>query len=95
MHSFGPQGLAAQAAVPVGGQVPELGQGRAQAATAHSSGRDSAVPLPGAGMGMPAAPAPEAACPGRWALLPPAQLFILRETEEYFVSLTKQHFTSG
>lgn len=31
---------------------------------------------------------------GRWALLPP-ELFILGETEEYFVSLTKQHFTSG
>lgn len=32
---------------------------------------------------------------GDGAFLPPPELFILGETEEYFVSLTKQHFTGA
>lgn len=36
-----------------------------------------------------------AVLPATGALRPAQELFILGETEEYFVSLTKQHFTGA
>lgn len=72
------------------GQVPELGEGWGQTGiTGITKLLCGAGPAPFLGRD-----AARREHPGRWALLPP-DLFILGETEEYFISLTKQHFTSG
>lgn len=52
----------------------------------HSRGRDAVAV---------STPPPGISAMGDGALPPPLKLFIVGETEEYFVSLTKQHFTGA